>query len=165
MKKLIFTFSILLFIACDSEPKQEKVAAPDYIYEATYLDTFTLDDQSNVLLVQEMHKHLIAKDFEKAFSYLADEIVFSNGDGTSVEGKEAVIEFISENFSAVNINNYQVGVNFSVQGDNGDQWVLLWDNAELETPNGDKTNFAWMEAFQLKDGKIVRMNQFAKPVL
>ena len=51
-----------------------------------------------------------------------------------------------------------------VVGDNGDQWVLLWDNATVVTETGEKSAFAWMEAFMFEGDKIIFMNQFSKPV-
>ena len=35
---------------------------------------------------------------------------------------------ISDTYSGVNIKDYNVAVNLAVTGDNGDEWVLLWDN-------------------------------------
>jgi hypothetical protein len=39
---------------------------------------------------------------------------------------------------------------------------LLWDKADVETPDGKSVKSYWMESFQFKNGKIVAMNQFEK---
>jgi hypothetical protein len=54
-------------------------------------------------------------------------------------------------------------VNLAVTGDNGDEWVLLWDNGSVVTEDGASSSFNWMESFQFENGKIVMMNQFSKP--
>ena len=54
-------------------------------------------------------------------------------------------------------------VNLAVTGDNGHEWVLLWDNGSVKTSDGTSTAFNWMESFQFENGKIITMNQFSKP--
>ena len=61
------------------------------------------------------------------------------------------------------ILGYNVAVNLAVTGDNGHEWVLLWDNGSVKTSDGTSTAFNWMESFQFENGKIITMNQFSKP--
>ena len=138
-------------------------ASVDYIYEATYLDTFEIGDEEKVLMVQEMHEHIINKDYEKAGNYLADNVVFNLEDGSLIEGKEAAIKFMSDSYSSVDIKDYKVAVNFSVVGDNADEWVLLWDNGTIVSENGKGSSYSWMEAFQFEGDKIIVLNQYSKP--
>ena len=158
--------AIALFVSCaqTQKPKSEEQSQKvDYIYEATYLDEFTIGTPELVLTVQQMHQDIINKDYEKAGNYLADEVVFALEDGTRIAGKEACLNFMIEGYSSVEIQDYKVAVNFAVVGDNGDQWVLLWDNANVVTPDGNSAGFNWMESFQFEKGKIIFMNQFSKP--
>ena len=116
-----------------------------------------------VLKVQEMHKYIIKKDYETASSYLADNVVFALEDGTRLEGKERCMQFMIEGYSSIEIENYQVAVNLAVTGINGDEWVLLWDNANVVSKDGSSSSFNWMETFQFENDKIIFMNQFSKP--
>ena len=68
-----------------------------------------------------------------------------------------------EGYSSIEIEDYQVGVNLAVTGDNGDQWVLLWDTANIVSKDGTSKGFNWMEAFRFENVKIITMNQFSKP--
>ena len=68
-------------------------------------------------------------------------------------------------YSKVTFENYRVGVNLAVTGDNGDEWILLWDQVDVISQEGKKTSELYMEAFMILEGKIVLMNQFAKPSL
>jgi len=38
---------------------------------------------------------------------------------------------VSSGYSSIEIEDYQVAVNLAVTEENGDEWVLLWDNDVL----------------------------------
>ena len=159
-------FLTLLFFASCNQPQKKAndvKQSVDFIYNATYLDNFKMGNPQLVLKVQEMHNHIINKDYESAGSYLADNVVFALEDGTRLEGKEKCMQFMIEGYSSVEIENYQVTVNLAVTGINGDEWVLLWDNANIVSNDGASTSFNWMETFQFENDKIIFMNQFSKP--
>lgn len=166
MKKTVTLLTIALFFSCSQPQKkesQEKSIQVNYIYEATYLDDFKMGNPSLVLKVQEMHQSIISKDYEKAGSYLSDDVVFALEDGSRLDGKEACMKFMTEAYSSISIEDYFVAVNLAVTGSNGDEWVLLWDNAKIVSEDGTANRFNWMETFQFENGKIIYMNQFSKP--
>ena len=133
-----------------------------YIYDATYLDSFEIGDKNKVVIVQSMVRDVIAKDYEKFADYLADDVVFNLADGSSLSGKESVIKHVKESYSQVEIEDYNVAVNLAVTGDNGDEWVLLWDNGKVVSDNGDVSSLNWMESFMFDGDKISFINQFSK---
>ena len=133
-----------------------------YIYDATYLDNFEIGDKNKVVIVQSMVRDVIAKDYEKFADYLADDVVFNLSDGSSLSGKESVIKHVKESYSQVEIKDYNVAVNLAVTGDNGDEWVLLWDNGKVVSDNGDVSSLNWMESFMFDGDKISFINQFSK---
>jgi hypothetical protein len=109
-----------------------------------------------------MHKAIIAKNFDEAASFLADSVVFYLGDGTTLTGKPAILDLMKKQYSQINIKNYDVQVNLPVVSESGEEWVLLWDNADVETPDGKSVKGYWMEGFHFKNGKVIGMNQFEK---
>ena len=133
-----------------------------YIYDATYLDNFEIGDNKKVVFVQSMVRDIIAKDYEKFADYLADDVVFNLADGSSLSGKESVIKHVKESYSQVEIEDYNVAVNLAVTGDNGHEWVLLWDNGKVVSDNGDVSSLDWMESFMFDGNKISFINQFSK---
>ena len=166
MKKLFALLTVILLFCCSQPQKnkpQEITKNVKYIYEATYLDDFKMGDPELVLKVQEMHQLIINKDYEKVGSFLSDDVVFALEDGSRLEGKEKCLQFMIEGYSSIEIQDYQVAVNLAVTGVNGDEWVLLWDNANIVSKDGTSSGFNWMETFRFVDGKIVFMNQFSKP--
>jgi hypothetical protein len=175
MKSLLYLATIItLLFACNptAELKNEQASektpvenTTEYIYEATYLDQFEMGNPENVLLVQKMHELILAKQFDEVYGLFSDSVVFRNGDGSTTEGLAAVKEVMETVYSKLTFENYRVAVNLAVVGDNGDEWVLLWDRVDVISPEGKKTSEQYMEAFFIVDGKIALINQFAKPNL
>ena len=164
---LLICFIVATMLSC-TNPKQatsERTEAVEFIYQPTYQSSFEMGSDEKVLLIQEMHQHIINKDYDKAVSYLTDDVVFSLDNGTTLEGKESVLQFMKEAYSAVSINDYSVAVNFTVVGENEVEWVLLWDNGTIETADGAKSSYSWMEAFAFTGDKVSYLNKYAKPIL
>jgi ketosteroid isomerase-like protein len=162
MKKFSFIIPAVLLIAACTNSKTEEKASIEHLYKPSYADNFKIGDAKNALLVEQMHQAVLAKKFDEAASFLADTAVFYLGDGTTIKGKPAILDLMQKQYSQVNIKNYEVQVNLPVVTETGEEWVLLWDNADVETPDGKSIKSNWMEAFHFKGGKIVGMNQFEK---
>ena len=164
MKKLLLSVlaSSALF-ACSDAKKEETASAVEHIYKPTYSDNWKIGDQKNVLIAEQIHKDLFAKDFAKVEAVLSDTAVFNNEDGSVLKGKVAVIDFMKKNFSAIKINNYKIIAIFPTVGENGHQWVDIWDQADVELPDGTVQKLVWMDAFRFENGKVVGFTGFVKP--
>ena len=167
MKKLLTLLIVSLFLSCVQTQKKESQEGvkEDYhnIYEATYSDNFKIGPADILLKVQEMHQYIFNKNYNIAGSYLADSVVFELEDGSRLKGKEACMKFILELYSSIEIEDYQVAVNLAVTEENGDEWVLLWENGTIVTSDGKESAYNWMETFRFEGDKIAYMNQFSKP--
>ena len=164
--KRIFTFLTIIFFFSCSQPQRNKPQDTTknikYIYEANYLDDFEIGNPELVIKVQEMIQSIIDKDYEKAGSFLSDDVVFALEDGSRLEGKDECIKYM-ESYSSVEIEDYQIGVNLALLDENGDEWVLLWDSANIVSKDGTTARFIGMETFRFREGKIDYSNQFSKP--
>jgi hypothetical protein len=140
----------------------EHNSSVNYIYDATYLDTFEMGDEDRVIIVQSLVRDLIAKDYTKVADYLSEDVVFNLSDGSLIEGKESAIKHITDTYSEVDIEDYSVAVNLAVTGDNGDEWVLLWDEGNIVESNGESTIKSWMESFRFDGDKINFINIYSK---
>ena len=98
MKNFLFISAALLIAAC-SNPKTEEKAAVEHLYKPSYADNFKIGDAKNSLLVEQMHKAIIAKNFDEAASFLADTVVFYLGDGSTLTGKPAVLDLMKKPLS------------------------------------------------------------------
>lgn len=169
MKKLILSFLVSAsLIACTNQTTKEtastdeKSSTVEHIFKPTYTDNVKIGDQKNVLLAEQLHQAIFAKDFKTVGDFLVDTVVFDLEDGSRLKGKAAVLDFMEKNFSQINFKNFKITSIFPTVGDNGHQWVSIWDEADVETPDGKTTKFQWMDAFRFENGKIVYFTGFVK---
>ena len=169
MKKLILSFLVSAsLIACTNQTTKEtastdeKSSTVEHIFKPTYTDNVKIGDQKNVLLAEQLHQAMFAKDFKTVGDFLVDTVVFHLEDGSTLKGKAAVLDFVEKNFSQINIKNFKIVAIFPTTGDNGHQWVHIWDEADVETPDGKTQKFIWMDAFRFENGKIVGFIGFVK---
>jgi len=169
MKKLILSFLVSAsLIACTNQTTKETASTDEksntveHIFKPTYTDNVKIGDQKNVLLVEQLHQAMFAKDFKTVGDFLVDTVVFDLEDGSRLKGKAAVIDFVEKNFSQINIKNFKISTIFPTTADNGHQWVSVWDEADVETPDGKTTKFQWMDAFRFENGKIIYFTGFVK---
>ncbi len=170
MKKLFVSFIVSAsLIACTDSVKKsesaEKQSNPiNHIFKPTYTDNFKIGDSKNVLLAEQFHKLLFEKDFKQAGEFIADTAQLNNDDGTVIKGKAAIVDFMEKNFAGITIKNYQIAAILPVVGENGHQWVDIWDEADLVTPDGKTQKYQWVDAFRFENGKIVHFIGFGKAV-
>jgi predicted SnoaL-like aldol condensation-catalyzing enzyme len=156
-------------VACtntaDKSQSTENQSTPtEHIYKPTYTDNFKIGDQKNVLLAEQFHKFLFEKDFKQAGDLIADTALFNNEDGSTLKGKAAIVDYMQKNFEGVTFKNFQIAAILPVVGENGHQWVDIWDEADIETPDGKTQKMQWVDAFRFENGKIVHFIGFGKTV-
>lgn len=169
MKKLLLGITaITIFISCKNPTAKENTSteqqtpAIEHIYKPTYTDNFKIGDQKNVLLAEQLHQAIFAKDFNKIGESLADTVLFNMEDGSTIKGKEAALEYMTKAFSEITIKNYSLTGAVPIVGENGHQWVIIFDKADIETPDGKIQKVEWMDSFRFDNGKVVHVNGFVK---
>jgi len=58
--------------------------------------------------------------------------------------------------------NFQIIAIMPVVGENGHQWVNVWDEAVLEMADGKSQKYQWVDSFRFLDEKIVFFNGFGR---
>lgn len=170
MKKMLACFIVSAsLMACNNSEKKTETTTQEstkieHIYKPTYTDNFKIGDSKNVLLAEEFHKILFEKDFKKAADLIADTALFNNEDGATIKGKAAIVEFMEKNFSNIEMKNYKIVAIIPVVGENGHQWVDIWDEADVVTPDGKTQKYSWVDSFRFENGKIVHFVGFGKAV-
>ena len=135
-----------------------------HLYKPTYTDNFKIGDQKNVLLAEQFHKVLFEKDFKAAGDMMSDTATMNADDGSVLKGKAEIIGYMEKNFAGITFKDFQIVAIFPVVGENGHQWVDIWDEAELVFADGKSQKYQWMDAFRFEDGKIVHFVGFGKAV-
>lgn len=163
MKKVALSIlAAAALFACSESKKEETASSIEHIYKPTYTDNFKIGDPKNVLLAEQFHKDLFAQDYKKAGEILSDTAEFHNEDGTTLKGKAAIIDFMEKGFSQVKFKNYEIVAIIPTVGENGHQWVNIWDKADVETPDGKTQKVIWMDSFRFENGKVVAFEGFVK---
>ena len=169
MKKLLLTAAVATALFSCKNPAtkenvstEEKAPAIEHIYTPTYTDNFKIGDQKNVLLAEQLHQAIFAKDFNKIGESLSDTVLFNMEDGSTLKGKAAAMEYMQKAFSQITIKNYSLTGVVPIVGDNGHQWVIMFDKADIETPDGKTQKVEWVDSFRFEDGKVVHVNGFVK---
>jgi len=167
MKKLfVCFFAATSLVACTSsdtktETAEQKPTTIEHIYKPSYTDNFKIGGEGNVLLAEKFHQAMFAKDFKQVGEFLADTAFFWMEDGTTMRGKDSLMQFVEANFSKINIKNYKQIVSIPTIGENGHEWVLIWDEADVEV-DGKTTRVQWQDGFRFSNGKVVAMNGFVR---
>ena len=171
MKKLFFGLILTTsLVACSNNigkavtNEQENTDSIQHLFKPSYTDHWKIGDKKNVLLAEELHKYVIAKDFKGIGNLIADSATLSNDDGTTIKGKVAILELFEKLFSEITLKNYNLGVIFPIVGENGHQWVCIWDEADVVTADGKSQKIQWQDAIRFENGKIVQMIEFTKVV-
>lgn len=163
MKKVALSILAAAALFACSEAKKEETASPiEHIYKPTYTDNFKIGDQKNVLLAEKFHQDLFAKDYNKVGEMLADTVLFHNEDGTTLKGKAAILDFMQKNFAPLSFKNYEIVAIIPTEGENGHQWVNVWDKADVIMPDGKTQKMVWVDSFRFQDGKVVMFEGFGK---
>ncbi len=144
-----------------AEPQSDKV---EHMYKPTYTDNFKIGDAKNVLLAEQFHKVLFEKDFKAAAEMISDTALFNNEDGSTIKGKADILAYMEKSFEGLTFKNYQIAAILPVVGENGHQWVDVWDEADLVTSDGKTQKVQWVDAFRFENGKIVHFIGFGKVV-
>ena len=167
MKKLfVFFLAATSLLACKTEEKktetaEKKPATAEHMYKPTYTDNFKIGGEANMEIAEKFHQAMFAKDYKTLAGLLADTAQFWMEDGSVVKGKDSLMKYVETNFSKLNFKNYKQAVILPVIGENGHEWVLIWDEADIEM-DGKSQHFQWQDGFRFSNGKIVGMNGFAK---
>jgi predicted SnoaL-like aldol condensation-catalyzing enzyme len=171
MKKVFLGLLVAAsFAACTSTEKKttETVEATtekvEHLYKPTYTDNFKMGDQKNVLLAEQFHKLLFEKNFKAAGDMISDTANYNAEDGTVIKGKAGILEYMEKGFAGVTFKNYQIAAIIPVVGENGHQWVDIWDEAELVMADGKSQKYQWVDAFRFENGKIMDFIGFGKAV-
>jgi limonene-1,2-epoxide hydrolase len=169
MKKVFLSVLVVAsFAACTNADKKttETVEVStetiEHLYKPTYTDNFKIGDQKNVLLAEQFHKVLFEKDFKAAGDMISDTATYNTEDGSVIKGKDSIIAYMEKSFSGITFKNFQILAIIPVVGENGHQWVNVWDEGVLEMADGKSQKYQWVDSFRFLDGKVVFFNGFGR---
>ena len=161
MKNLLLINLIIIFISCETK-KEEKKQMVNYPFTASYSSDVSMGDPNLSNIVLELQKAANEGDFEKTMSFLHEDFQGTLSDG-STANKEDVMAIYKPVFETTKLKiNPQAWFSIHIN-DLDHDWIILWTKEDYIT-SSDTTSLFAQESFQIKDGKIIGMNQFQRPI-
>lgn len=157
MKK---TIAILIITMVSCNQGVDTISSEiNFPYEPTYQKHWEIGSDQNTLLVQNFHKAIMDGEIDEVYKHMSDSVVVWHGDGSTTDNLTAFKEKYDDLLRSGIFEDYRVGVNISVVSEEGHEWVLVWD--ATKTAGED---IRYQEAFRIKEGKIIAINQFSKAI-
>ena len=157
MKKSITT--ILLFVSLGLFSQQQAA------YTAAWPADWTLDQNTSALeLVLELQKAAENSDYTTARSLFHSDFTAILSDGSTLNGLDEM-DAAFKDF----INNYNIRIRpltwIPLKDKATDQrWVLLWTYEQYVASDSSSQQLAAHEMFRIKDGKIIYLSQWQRPL-
>ena len=157
MKKSITT--ILLFVSLGLFSQQQAA------YTAAWKADWTLDQNTSALeLVLELQKAAENSDYTTARSLFHSDFTAILSDGSPLNGLDEM-DAAFKDF----INNYNIRIRpltwIPLKDKATDQrWVLLWTYEQYVASDSSSQQLAAHEMFRIKDGKIIYLSQWQRPL-
>ena len=157
MKKSITT--ILLFVSLGLFSQQQAA------YTAACPADWTLDQNTSALeLVLELQKAAENSDYTTARSLFHSDFTAILSDGSPLNGLDEM-DAAFKDF----INNYNIRIRpltwIPLKDKATDQrWVLLWTYEQYVASDSSSQQLAAHEMFRIKDGKIIYLSQWQRPL-
>ncbi len=131
-----------------------------------YQGDASVSGNAELVTVMKWNKFLGSKQLDSAFALLADSVTARLADGseynTTADSMKKVVTGFMGAMTKVNIQ-YITALPIAVQlADRKDQWVLSWTDEEYTMKDGTVQHNAIHEDYQLVNGKIRTINQFAR---
>tara|TARA_B110000977_G_C11013177_1_gene468471 strand:+ start:720 stop:1196 length:477 start_codon:yes stop_codon:yes gene_type:complete len=157
MKKSITT--ILLFVSLGLFSQQQAA------YTAAWPADWTLDQNTSALeLVLELQKAAENSDYTTARSLFHSDFTAILSDGSPLNGLDEM-DAAFKDF----INNYNIRIRpltwIPLKDKATDQrWVLLWTYEQYVASDSSSQQLTAHEMFRIKDGKIIYLSQWQRPL-
>lgn len=168
MKKEIYLLlSMLIFVACSSSTEEyaeeeSTVIAEEMTYN--YSGSFEMTDNSSLEVTNAWLEAVINKDTEAAANLLADSVSIYLWDGaTFVADRDSIMQLFQgfvDSFTDIQITKLAgVAVHSS---DRNHDWGMVWVNEKVNRPDGTSETMVFQENFQIENGKIRSVRQYAQ---
>ena len=166
MKKTYLLFIVALaFAACEPKPKTETNAAlPAYPYTIKYPDNWSMDtSHTNTMVALNALKSYETMDTVLMKKCFADTLTFNYDGGTFKGSIGQLIKMTVEMAGAQKNIKLDMKDWESVVGkDRKEEWVTVWYTQKWTDPKGAADSVEYVNDFQLKSGKIVRLDEYVR---
>ena len=177
MKKILFLFSVIAFVACNNDPKVESMsvsgdsaskkespAAVTYPYEINYSSQFEISDAQHSKIILDLWKDFDNGDISVHKDYFADSVEMIFTDGYRMHNvRDSIIASTNGYRSQYSSIKSTVDAVVPLRStDKKENWVSVWGK-EVSTKNGKTDSVDLHEVWRFnKDGKVDLMMQYKR---
>ena len=169
MRKLIFIASVsFLLTACNSKPAADSQSNPakdtlTYAFTATYSSDITVPGNPvNAQKVLQVWKMFESMDVNAMKPYFADTINYDDASGMHFHGSaDQLLNLAKKDVDGLDSLRFDIAVWESAHiNDRNEDWVNIWSTERRYPKNGKPDTVFMQENWQLKEGKVIRFNQY-----
>jgi hypothetical protein len=169
MKSIILIAFIAIVVAACNAPSLK--ASTDtitkdtltYPYKATYSSDITVP--GNPIIAQkvlQVWKMFETMDIQAMKPYFADSVHYDDAGGMHFYGKaEQLLDYAKHDIDGLDSMRFDINMWQSAHiNDKNEDWVNIWATERRYPKKGSPTASLMQENWQVKDGKVVRFNQY-----
>lgn len=169
-KSILFTLTVFLFIACNTNDEKAGLANADSTntstaslpYPVGYSSEFKMIDHKYSPIIMNMWKDWDNNELDKSNNYFADSVVM-DFDGSSMSGSRDSLTAKSKEYRGMfKTVTSEIDAVFSVaSSDKNEDWVCIWGREKTVDSKGKLDSTAIHELWRFnKNGKIDYMSQY-----
>lgn len=177
MKKLVLFFLAALALAsCNNASTETKEVSKDstaattttaeavnYPYTIDHPDVWQIGTTGNTMVALQAIKAFEAGNVGEAMTYFGDSVhlQFDGMDTTlSADSTKALFTVMRNNYKSMDVKMHDW--ESVVSKDKSQEWVTIWYTQHWEDTKGKKDSAAYIDDLQLKNGKIVRLDEYTR---
>lgn len=175
MKKIAMLFFIAAAASCSSNSSALKeintdstggqakssTSMPAYPYTIKNPDNWETGSSANSMAVLTSLKKWEEGNMDESIKYFADSVRLQLDGLDKTLSRDSVKTMLAGLWNSYKTVNIKMGDWESVVSkDKKEEWVTLWYTEYMETKNGVKDSVAVINDMQLKDGKIIRLDEY-----
>jgi len=177
MKKLILFFLAGIAFSCNNEAKTSTEAMKDtaavtaeatpavmnYPYSIEHPDNWEMGNTSNTLAALNSLKAWEEGKVDESVKYFADSVQLKfDGFEKKLSNDSLKIFFTGARNSYKNVKIKMGDWESVVSKDKKEEWVTVWYRQSWETQKGKKDSADVINDIQMKDGKIIELNEYTR---
>lgn len=170
MKRIIFTVVITVAVAACNAPSSHATTGTSttndtltYPFKATYSSNITVPGSPLIAQkVLQVWKMFETMDIQAMKPYFADSVHYDDANGMHFYGKaEQLLSYAKGDIDGLDSMRFDISMWQSAHiNDRNEDWVNIWATERRYPKKGMPTASLMQENWQVKDGKVVRFNQY-----
>ena len=169
MKKMILILSVVLLSSCNKKEESAKndpsdsSIKMDYPYKIKNPDNWAVGSSENTMVALKALKSWENGNLDETLTYFGDSVIVKFDALDKKMSNDSLKVFFTKNRNKYktikeNVEDWES----VISKDKSEEWVTIWYTDISETKNGVKDSIAIVNDLKLKDGKIIRIDEYTR---